>query len=188
MKLIIFLIVINIIGFVLPLIEVRVWRSKSNFVRIIIALLGGSLGLLLSMALFDPKAEKEDMLSRVFAVCMLVIQVMAVLILKSSHGGELSFGFVGFFARHRAFSVYLAAVNLAAFGAFALDKLKAVKNKWRIKVATLMGLAAMGGSVGALLGMYILRHKTRQACFTVGIPLILITQLTVLFYAVNMGW
>ena len=57
-----------------------------------------------------------------------------------------------------------------------IDKVKAKKKKWRIPEATLMGLAAAGGSVGALAGMYTFRHKTLHKKFTVGIPLILILQ------------
>lgn len=56
------------------------------------------------------------------------------------------------------------------------DKLKAKKNKWRIKEATLMGCAAIGGSIGVLAGMYTFRHKTLHVKFTVGVPLILASQ------------
>ena len=49
-------------------------------------------------------------------------------------------------------------------------------------------LAFIGGSVGALLAMYLLRHKTKKDYFTVGVPLIMIMQVVVLFYAMNAGW
>ena len=57
------------------------------------------------------------------------------------------------------------------------DKLKAKKKKWRIKEATLMGCAAIGGSIGVLAGMYTFRHKTLHKKFTVGVPLILAFQI-----------
>jgi len=56
------------------------------------------------------------------------------------------------------------------------DKQRARKNLWRIPEATLIGVAALGGSAGALLGMYIIRHKTRHLKFTLGIPVILALQ------------
>ena len=57
-----------------------------------------------------------------------------------------------------------------------IDKYKATKNLWRIPEATLMGSAALGGSIGALLGMYAVRHKVRKPKFYIGIPLILLLQ------------
>lgn len=58
-----------------------------------------------------------------------------------------------------------------------IDKHKARKKKWRISEATLMGVAALGGSIGSLMGMYTFRHKTLHKKFTIGIPAILIAQL-----------
>ena len=57
-----------------------------------------------------------------------------------------------------------------------VDKYKARKNLWRIPEATLLGVAALGGSVGSLIGMYTVRHKTKHLKFTWGIPLILAAQ------------
>lgn len=58
-----------------------------------------------------------------------------------------------------------------------VDKVKAKKNRWRISERTLMLSAALGGSVGALLGMYTFRHKTKHIKFTLGVPAILLAQL-----------
>ena len=71
---------------------------------------------------------------------------------------------------------YLIAINLIAFVAFGIDKRKAEKGAWRIKESTLLGLSAIGGSVGALLGMNVFRHKTKHKKFTIGVPAILILQ------------
>lgn len=57
------------------------------------------------------------------------------------------------------------------------DKEKARRGRWRIPEATLMGVAALGGSIGSLAGMYAVRHKTRHRKFTLGIPLLLLAQL-----------
>lgn len=74
-------------------------------------------------------------------------------------------------------AVYLVLINLLTFAAYGIDKRKAQKNAWRIKESTLLLLAAAGGSVGALLGMQIFRHKTKHPKFTVGVPLILLVQI-----------
>lgn len=72
--------------------------------------------------------------------------------------------------------LYLLIVNALGFILMLVDKFKAKKNLWRIPEATLMAVAAIGGSVGSLIGMYTVRHKTKHPKFTVGIPLILAVQ------------
>ncbi len=74
------------------------------------------------------------------------------------------------------FLAYLITVNAAGFLLMLIDKAKARKNAWRIPERTLMLLAAVGGSIGCLLGMYTVRHKTRHPKFTIGIPLLLALQ------------
>ncbi len=75
------------------------------------------------------------------------------------------------------FLIYLAIINAVAFALMLIDKQKARKKKWRISEATLIWSAVLGGSVGALLGMYTFRHKTRHKKFTLGVPTILAAQL-----------
>ena len=77
---------------------------------------------------------------------------------------------------------YLLIVNAAAFLLMLIDKVKAKKNRWRIKESTLMLSAAIGGSIGALAGMYTFRHKTLHRKFTIGIPLILAAQIAAVVY------
>lgn len=73
--------------------------------------------------------------------------------------------------------LYLFLVNAAGFLFMLADKQRARKKQWRIPEATLMGIAAMGGSIGSLLGMYVFRHKTRHPKFYIGIPVLLVLQL-----------
>lgn len=73
--------------------------------------------------------------------------------------------------------LYLAVINLAAFGLMGADKRRAQKHQWRIPEHTLFAAALVGGSVGAILGMYLWHHKTRHWYFVVGMPLILAVQL-----------
>lgn len=72
--------------------------------------------------------------------------------------------------------IYLAVINLITFITYGIDKLKAKKHLWRIPESTLLLLAIMGGSVGAILGMKVWDHKTRHKIFKYGIPAILILQ------------
>ena len=77
---------------------------------------------------------------------------------------------------------YLLIVNAAAFLLMLIDKVKAKKNRWRIRESTLMLWAAIGGSIGALAGMYTFRHKTLHRKFTIGIPAILALQIAAAVY------
>ena len=83
---------------------------------------------------------------------------------------------------------FLLIVNAIAFLLMLIDKQKARKNKWRISEATLMFSAVLGGSIGALLGMYTFRHKTKHLKFTLGIPTILVLQIfLVIFLYLKLG-
>ena len=73
--------------------------------------------------------------------------------------------------------IYLAAVNLFGFAIMGIDKVKAKRRKWRIPEATLFMVAAIGGSIGSIAGMYIFRHKTKHLYFVIGMPIILVVQL-----------
>ena len=84
-------------------------------------------------------------------------------------------------------SFYLLIINALGFLLMLVDKWKARKNRWRVRESTLLLIAALGGSVGSLAGMYLFRHKTLHLKFTVGIPLILAAQCfaVVLFMALG---
>ena len=71
---------------------------------------------------------------------------------------------------------YLIAVNLITWAAYGVDKWKAKRGKWRIQERTLLVLALIGGSAGALAGMLMFRHKTRKAKFVAGIPVMLVVH------------
>ena len=73
--------------------------------------------------------------------------------------------------------IYLLLINATGFGVMLYDKYLAKNNLWRIPEKTLFGIAAFGGSIGCLLGMYTARHKTKHLKFTLGIPAILIIQI-----------
>ncbi len=62
-------------------------------------------------------------------------------------------------------AIYLIAVNVIAFPAYGIDKLKAKANAWRIPEKTLIGLGVLGGFAGALLAMKLFHHKTRHGYF-----------------------
>ena len=77
---------------------------------------------------------------------------------------------------YRYFALYLIFINIIAFCAYGIDKKRAVRNQWRISEKALLGLAVLGGSIGALLGM--------KAKFFVGVPVILVIEVIVGFLVI----
>lgn len=78
--------------------------------------------------------------------------------------------------------LYLFAINIVAFFAFGIDKYKAKRDKWRIPESTLLSMAVLGGSIGALAGMKVWRHKTLHDKFRIGIPVIIALQIAVVVW------
>jgi uncharacterized membrane protein YsdA (DUF1294 family) len=77
---------------------------------------------------------------------------------------------------------YILLANIVTYIFYYVDKRKAKKGAWRIPESTLILLAFFGGSVGALLGMQILRHKTKHVKFMVCVPLALILHVGLLLF------
>ena len=75
--------------------------------------------------------------------------------------------------------IYLLTVNALGFILRLADNIKAKKKRWRIPEATLFLVAAIGGSIGSLVGMYTFRHKTKHLSFVLGMPLILAVQVVI---------
>lgn len=84
----------------------------------------------------------------------------------------------------KLFLLYLLIINALGFALMLVDKYKAKKNRWRIPEQTLITVAILGGSIGSLLGMYTVRHKTQHPKFTLGVPLILAAQLVALTWLI----
>ena len=84
--------------------------------------------------------------------------------------------------------VYLAAINLLAFVLYGIDKWKAKADQWRISEKTLLLTALLGGSMGALVGMQVFRHKTQHWKFRILVPLFLLLHAALLAYCVYRGW
>ena len=77
---------------------------------------------------------------------------------------------------------YLIALNIVTFFVYGIDKWQAKQGRWRISEATLLLLAVIGGSIGALLGMQVWHHKTMHKKFKYGLPLILLAQIALIYF------
>lgn len=76
--------------------------------------------------------------------------------------------------------VYLVIINALAWLLMLTDKIKAKKKRWRIPEKVLLGICAIGGSLGGLIGMRLFRHKTLHPQFSIGIPVMLAVHIVLL--------
>jgi uncharacterized membrane protein YsdA (DUF1294 family) len=184
-----YLISINVIGFILFVVNTLLYtfteKGQIDVLLTITSLLGGAFGIVLSMLIIDRKAVKGNMMSRVFVICVLVIQIVMFLYLTGNHKQDFTFEFINFFAEYKLITNYLIVVNIATFIAFVIDKYNAVTNRTRIRIVTLLILSFIGGSIGGMLAMYLFRHKIRKDYFAVGLPMILVTQIVLILYVMN---
>jgi hypothetical protein len=77
---------------------------------------------------------------------------------------------------------YFITVNVLSLVLFGIDKWKAKHDKWRISEATLLSVTAIGGSIGAWVGMKVWHHKTIHKKFKYGIPLVMVLQFSLLLF------
>ena len=189
-----YIIGINVIGFILFAVNTWLYSHTADKeidkVITIISFMGGSLGVVLSILIFDRKAikgaqKKDVMMSRVFISALFIIQLILFLIMKGFIKSDIDIKFWTFFGQHKVFLIYIAVINFITFIAFVIDKHNAEHRRSRIRIVTLLLLAFFGGSIGGLIAMYLFHHKTKKDYFVIGLPLMIIMQLFVIFYMMN---
>lgn len=82
----------------------------------------------------------------------------------------------------KIFNYYLILINIIGFILILVDKIKACKNKWRIKENTLLFISIIGGSIGELISILIFHHKTKKNKFIIFIPLLILIQIIIYLY------
>ncbi len=85
----------------------------------------------------------------------------------------------------KALLIYLVFVNIFSFLLFGIDKFKAKKDLWRIPEWVLLFVALIGGSLGALIGMWLFRHKTKHLKFIISAPIFFILHLILIYYFIQ---
>lgn len=78
--------------------------------------------------------------------------------------------------------IYIIVINVIGFFAMGIDKFKAQRGSWRIPEKTLFTITLLGGGLGTTIGMYLFRHKTKKMRFTVGFPVIFLTEVVLVMY------
>ena len=83
---------------------------------------------------------------------------------------------------HNIAAWYFSIINIVALAVYGWDKLCAIRKWWRVPEMTLLAIALIGGSMGAIVAMRLFRHKTLHLKFKYGLPFILILQIAGLVY------
>ena len=81
--------------------------------------------------------------------------------------------------------IYLIIINFVTFIVFVLDKICAIKKKWRYKEVSLLGLCLFGGAIGGFLAMHLFHHKTKKKLFVIGVPLIIVIHLVIVMWFIK---
>ena len=177
--------------------ENRVAHGKNRYpfaIFLVIALLGGALGALVGHVIFHQR-NKQFLRGLLYTLLMLLQLAAAVLCIVYAEktptvyftGMWSSLGVVSHF-QSKLFGRYIKVImwwfivaDLAAFFMYMIDKICAVKKKRRIPEVWLLAVTALGGGLGALLGMLIFRHKVRHAKFYITVPALLLLQIVFAF-------
>jgi uncharacterized membrane protein YsdA (DUF1294 family) len=149
-----YIIAINLIGFIAFLVNTALYRftaeKQIDVIITIICVLGGTIGIFFAVVLFDRKAEKRNMMSRVFLLCLLIIEIIVFLYIKGIRVASIT-ELLSSENGIRYLIIYIIGINIITFFAFLIDKINAIEKRTRIRIVTLLGLSFCGGSVGAII-------------------------------------
>lgn len=172
-----YLIIVNLLGAILYVINSKFLKNKLDLLLMIIATLGGVLGIIVTILLFDCNINKQNTLVKIYSICILIIEVIMYLLFKRG----LNFD-VGFLYENYWLVIYLILINIISFIIFGIDKYKAKKHRYRISLATLFTICFLGGSLGGIVGMYAFNHKVNKNYFVIGLPMILVMHIAIIYY------
>ena len=187
-----YLIIINIVSFFLFTIDFQIYMHGGEGIKPailceIVTIAGGALGTTVAFVLWDRKLNKLNMTWRIFAVTLLIIQVVICLALYGPNRLEVRQSVTDYLTDNKGLLIYLFVINTITFIMFGVDKWKAVHGKWRIRIITLLVLAFIGGSVGGLIAMHVFHHKTQKSYYTFGLPMMLLAQVVLIIYLKSAG-
>ena len=201
-RLAVYLILMNAVSFCLFMIDLhrhgKTGRTlQPAWIFMVSVLLGGAAGANLYFLLFFPHFMRSKRKSRkvnsiehdtynCWRICCLLTLVVQAIFVFTVYGSRIHLS-LRQITPYRdklmpGILFYLVLINLVTFIIFAVDKWKARNNRFRIKEAVLFLLCFLGGTIGGIIGVHALHHKTSRQAFVVGIPLILLVQVVTVIY------
>lgn len=198
----IYLLAINALAFVAFVVDflLCMWKPEldetaaNSLVMDVFPIAGGALGMLVALFVLGGlgrghRMNKDNIAWWFLAiVCLIVWGLIAAtrfgLVRLETNASRFLFGWD--LGKLKVLGIYLLVINIVTFIAFAWDKhVAASGNDYsrRAPEARLLGLGLVGGSLGGLLAMRIVRHKTKKWHFVWGMPFFFVLDLAVLLYA-----
>lgn len=201
-----YLIAINVVAFLAFVIDfvLCLWKPEiedtvaNSLVMDVFPIAGGAAGMLLALFLLTGlmgghRMNKGNIAWWFLAILCLIIWALVTMVvlgivrLDASLEGIISGWKID---RFKILGIYLAVINAFTFAAFAWDKHVAANgNNYsrRAPEARLLGLSFIGGSLGGLLAMHVVRHKTKKWYFVWGLPCFIVLHVVTLLYAHMVG-
>ncbi len=182
---IIYLFIINILSFMINSLDIYLYLNKHKQLKYIVEIfiiLGGVIGVIISMFFFDRHINKRTLFKKLLALCFTIIEIIILIYFYGPNHINHRLLFLQFLNKNIVLFIYLLFINSITFFIYALDKKRAVNDQWRIKEVTLLGLSLIGGSLGALLAMYSFKHKTKKFYFCFLVPLMLFGHIILVNY------
>ena len=184
----IYLMAVNVVAFVVFTIEyflfMKSGRELVNHVAMcLFAVLGGGVGMLVSFLIWDRKVVKANAAWRFAALMGIVVWTMVVLAVY----GVININLAAIteplgLEKLAPLGIYLLVINIVTFIVFAYDKRQATRGGNRVREFVLLGLSFIGGALGGLIAMYVVRHKTSKWYFKFGLPAMIVLHVAVFVY------
>lgn len=153
-----------------------------------LAAIGGAAGMLAALTLFARHHINKHNVAWWFCgfVC-LILWIVVVLIWSEVIVIDFSSLHIPNMSILVGIGIYLIIINVLTFALLCFDKVKAYQHGFRLREFNLLGLGLMGGSVGGILAMRLIRHKTAKWYFTIGFPVFAVLQVGLLVLAYGAG-
>ena len=187
----IYLLVVNALAFLLFTADfwayMRTEREEliDHRVLSVFALIGGGVGMLVAFLVWDRRVNKNNVAWRLMAIIGIVAWVLVTLCVYGIVRLDLASLVAPYDLGGLApLSVYLLVVNFVTLALFIYDKRRAEQGqvKKRIPEVVLLGLSLVGGAIGGIVGMRLVRHKTRKWYFSWGLPAMIVLQVALVLY------
>ncbi|MBR2835964.1 MAG: DUF1294 domain-containing protein [Coriobacteriales bacterium] len=180
-----YVIAINIVAFLVYTIDFQIYIHGGDGIKPavlcnLVTICGGAMGTLAAEVLWDRKINKQNAQSRIYTLVWLILQVAFFWSIWGPNHETVKAHALAFYNEHRILCIYYAVINLVTFVVFAIDKVKAMMDAWRIREVILLGLCLLGGGIGGILAMDICNHKVNSMHFMVGVPLLICAHLVLI--------
>ena len=185
----IYLLTVNVVAFLAFTIDFLLYKFADrelvdHRLLSLFAVAGGGVGMLLAFLLWDRHVVKDNVAWRLIAVLGIIVWALVTLcvygVVRLDVEALLAPLDLGALA---PIGIYVLAMSAVTFCVFAYDKWQAEHGGWRVREFVLLALSLLGGAVGGLLAMHLVRHKTRVYYFAWGLPIMIALQIGMVIYA-----